>query len=204
MSRTAKHWQRGDLAPARELTSVDGSRVVLPDPSQNMHLQFRRFAGCPVCDLHLRSIARRHDEIEAAGVREVVVFHSTAEELRRHGAHELPFAVIADPAKRLYAEFGVESAPRALLDPRAWIPLVRAIAASSWRMVLGKSKPPASYQEHGRLGLPADLLIGRDGRVLAAKYGEYVYDQWSADELLVHARMATVPELSEVRVAPSA
>ncbi|WP_258958033.1 hypothetical protein [Streptomyces leeuwenhoekii] len=32
--------------------------------------------------------------------------------------------------------------------------------------------------------LPADFLIASDGRVLAAKYGEHVYDQWSVDELL--------------------
>ncbi|WP_030429602.1 hypothetical protein [Allokutzneria albata] len=38
-------------------------------------------------------------------------------------------------------------------------------------------------QEGGRLGLPADFLIDRDGRVLAEKHGEHAYDQWSADEL---------------------
>jgi hypothetical protein len=37
-------------------------------------------------------------------------------------------------------------------------------------------------EEH--LGLPADFLIGPDGRVLAARYGKYVDDQWSVDELL--------------------
>jgi hypothetical protein len=28
----------------------------------------RRFAGCPICNLHLREIARRHDELVAAGI----------------------------------------------------------------------------------------------------------------------------------------
>lgn len=81
-----------------------------------------------MCHLHLRSVVRRHGEIEAAGVREVVVFHSPAEELRVH-TDGLPFAVVADPDKRLYAEFGVESAPRALLSPRAWGPVAGAGAA---------------------------------------------------------------------------
>jgi len=44
---------------------------------------------------------RRHDEITAAGVREVVVFHSPAVELREH-VTGLPFAVVPDPSKGLY------------------------------------------------------------------------------------------------------
>jgi hypothetical protein len=37
---------------------------------------------------------------------------------------------------------------------------------------------------NGNLGLPADVLIAADGRIVAAKYGEHAYDQWSVDELL--------------------
>ncbi|MEU9441957.1 peroxiredoxin-like family protein [Streptomyces sp. NPDC048304] len=158
----------------------------MPDPDRLVHLQFRRFAGCPVCNLHLRSFVRRHAETEAAGVREVVVFHSPAEELRQHTAG-LPFAVVADPDKRLYTEFGVESAPRALLDPRVWGPIVRAVLRSSWAILRGRERPPASRQQGGRLGLPADFLIATDGTVLAAKYGAHAYDQWEVAELLERA-----------------
>ncbi|MFJ3617339.1 AhpC/TSA family protein [Streptomyces iakyrus] len=136
-----------------------------------------------MCHLHLRSVVRRHAEIEAAGVREVVVFHSPAEELLRHTA-DLPFAVVADPGKRLYAEFGVESAPRALLSPRAWGPVVGAVLRGGWEVLRGRERLPATRQPGGRLGLPADFLIGTDGRILAAKYGEHVYDQWPVDEIL--------------------
>ncbi len=45
------------------------------------------------------------------------MFHSTDDELRRY-VDDLPFAVVGDPDKALYAEFGVGSAPRAVLDPR--------------------------------------------------------------------------------------
>ena len=43
---------------------------------------------------------------------------------------------------------------------------------------------PARHPTGGRLGLPADFLIAGDGRVVARKYGEHVYDQWPVDELL--------------------
>ncbi|MET8833764.1 peroxiredoxin-like family protein [Micromonospora sp. NPDC004540] len=176
----------GTVVTRRQLTTVTGPEVAVPDPERLVHLQFRRFAGCPVCNLHLRSIVRRHAEIEAAGVREVVLFHSPADELREHVA-ALPFAVVADPDRRLYREFGVESAKRSLLDPRAWWPILRAVARSGWGYLRGRERPPSATPHGGRLGLPADFLLAPDGRVLAAKHGEHVYDQWSVDELLALA-----------------
>jgi hypothetical protein len=165
------------------LTNVNGEPVPVPDPELLVHLQFRRFAGCPVCNLHLRSIVARHDEIRVAGVREVVVFHSSAASLREH-AGDLPFDVIADPGKHLYREYGVESSPRALLNPRAWPVIVRAVARAL-PAVLRKEKPaPPASPEGGRLGLPGDFLIAPDGRVIASKHGRHAGDQWSVDELL--------------------
>ncbi len=176
---------RGTLLRPRELVSVAGDSIQIPDPKSFVHLQFRRFAGCPICNVHLRSIIRRHDEIVAAGIREVVVFHSTAEELRRHVV-DFPFAVVADPDKVLYAEFGVRSSARALLDPRALAPLLGpTIRQLSTR---GSEAPANRDPTGGRLGLPADFLIGRGGRVVACKHGTHAYDQWSVDEALAHAR----------------
>ncbi|MFI8514588.1 peroxiredoxin-like family protein [Streptomyces sp. NPDC085460] len=182
----------GDAVPVRTLTPVTGPPLAVPDPGGAVHVQFRRFAGCPVCNLHLRSVARRHAEIERAGVREVVLFHSPAEELREHVAH-LPFPVVADPGKELYAEFGVEAHRRALLDPRGWPGIVRGVLAGTVELLRGRGRLPASSQPGGRIGLPADFLIAPDGRILAVKYGEHIDDQWSVDELLAHAAGRGVP-----------
>lgn len=105
----------GDRLAEREFHTITGATVHLPAPDRITHLQFRRYATCPLCNLHLRTITQRHDEILAAGIREIVVFHSPADELLEYQA-ELPFAVIADPDKHLYRDFGVEAAPRALLN----------------------------------------------------------------------------------------
>jgi hypothetical protein len=163
--------------PDRELVAISGAHVPVPDPDRLVHLQFRRFAGC------LRSVVQRHDEITAAGVREVVVFHSSAEDLREHVA-DLPFEVIPDPDKVLYREFGVESAPRALLHPKAWPTIVLAVWRTMSDVRRNRRPAPPKKPPGGRFGLPGDFLIAPDGRVLASRLGRHVYDQWSVDELL--------------------
>ena len=175
------------VIPTRQLATVSGPPVPVPDPDRLVHLQFRRFAGCPVCNLHLRSFARRNGEVTAAGVREVVVFHSPAEELRPHVA-DLPFAAVADPGRRLYTEFGVESASRALLDPRAWPAIVWGVLTSLWGIVRHRRPAPSLNPHGGRFGLPADFLVGTGGRILAVKYGQHADDHWTVDELLALSR----------------
>ncbi|WP_422734885.1 peroxiredoxin-like family protein [Micromonospora sp. WMMD558] len=177
----------GRRIPARTLTAVAGGEIRLPDPDGLLHLQFRRFAGCPICNLHLRSVVRRHDEITAAGVREVVFFHSPADELLPY-AEELPFPLVADPERRFYREFGVEAGPRSLLDPRAWRAILLGVVLDVVAVLRRRQRPPRLRQPAGRLGLPADLLVAADGRVLAARYGAHADDQWSVDELLAAVR----------------
>ena len=176
----------GSVVSARELTGVSGEAVPIPDPNRLVHLQFRRFAGCPICNVHLQSIVRRHDEIADAGIREVVVFHSTDDELRQY-VGDLPFAVIGDPVKALYAEFGVGSSPRSVLDPRAVPPTLAAMARPGYWRNRGGKPVTNPHPTGGHLGLPADFLIARDGRVLACKRGTHANDQWSVDEVLAHA-----------------
>lgn len=172
----------GDSVLPRELTTIGADRIRLPAAEGLTHLQFRRFAGCPVCNVHLRSVARRHDELVAAGIGEVAVFHSPAETMLPHHA-ELPFAAVADPCRALYAEFGVESSPKANLHPRVW---TTPLKWQSWSVVVsglragGKPGPRGD----GMLGLPADFLIDPAGKVLAAHYGRHAGDHWPVDEVL--------------------
>jgi len=175
------------VVPPRELVTIQGQTVSIPPPDRLVHLQFRRFAGCPVCNLHLQSFVRRMDEIVSMGIHEVVIFHSSIDDLL-HYERDLPLAVIADPDKRLYGEFGVERSPRALLDPRAWMPIARAVLHSVLQTFREGRPVPPVMPHGGSLGMPADFLIASDGRVLALKYGRHADDQWSVDELLALVR----------------
>ena len=176
----------GDTITARVLTTIRAQAVPVPDPERLTHLQFRRYAGCPICNLHLRSVARRHDDIRAAGIREVVVFHSPVEDMLPHQG-DLPFAAVADPERLLYAEFGVETSRRAVIHPRAW---TTPLHPSVYPVVLrGLRNGGSPGPQHGEtvLGLPADFLIDPAGRVAAVRYGRHANDQWSVDELIALA-----------------
>ena len=171
---TTPRIQMGDVIEWLEVEAVSKECVSIPADFILTHLQFRRFAGCPVCTLHLRSFVRRHDELKTRGIREVVVFHSSREALLEHHA-EFPFALVADPERRLYRKFGVERTLGSLLNPAAWPAIVRG--ALSTKTVLPERTLTA-------FALPADFLIASDGRVLARKYGRHADDQWSVDEVL--------------------
>lgn len=178
-----KKFQPRDVLADRTLTTIRDERIPLLAPDRLTHLQFRRFAGCPICNIHLRAVAKRHDELVDAGLREVVVFHSSAEHMRPHQG-ELPFAAIADPQKKLYREFGVETSRRSVLHPRAWS---TPLNWRSWVVVIKGLRAggfPGPPRGESILGLPADFLIAPDGRIVAAKYGEHANDQWSVTELL--------------------
>ncbi|HEY2791009.1 MAG TPA: AhpC/TSA family protein, partial [Micromonosporaceae bacterium] len=84
----------GETIAPRVLTTIRDETVSVPDPQNYVHMQFRRYAGCPICNLHLRSVARRHDDIQAAGIRTVAIFHSPAADMLPHQG-DLPFAVVA-------------------------------------------------------------------------------------------------------------
>ena len=174
-----KQLHAGDTFPATRSRNIHGAEVVLPDTKTTwVHLQFRRFAGCPICNLHLHSFVARAAEIKAAGIREIVVFHSSnAALLPFQGS--FPFDVIGDPEKKLYAEFGVESSVFSVLNPAAWPAMFKGQAL--------KDRPQGD-PEGGPFGLPADLLIRSDGKVAASHYGRHAYDQWSVDELLALAK----------------
>lgn len=86
----------------------------------------------------------------------------------------MPFATVADLEKHYYKKFGVETSWLASLHPKA---LWAAIQGISIGMI-------GTKMENGPVGLPADILIDREGTVLAVKYGTHADDQWEVQELL--------------------
>ena len=167
-----------DIVPATTLESVSGGTIELPDPSRLVHLQLRRFVDCPICNTHIAELRKRAREIGAAGIKEVIVFHSSAKAIRSY-QKDLPFALVGDPKKALYKKFGVKASLR-FLSLKALGAAMRGVAHGHFGLRLSS----------GPMGLPGDFLIEPSGQIRAAKYGTHAYDQWSVDELLALAKGA--------------
>ena len=170
-------FQPGDMLPATVMQAVTGHAINLPDPKRLVHLQFRRFVDCPICNTHIAEFRRRSREIESAGVREVIVFHSSAKSIRSH-QRNVPFVMVSDPRKVLYKEFGVETS-LGFISLKALGAAIRGMAHGHFGL---------RFAGGGPLGLPADFLIAPSGQIDAVKYGADAYDQWSVDELLTLAQ----------------
>jgi peroxiredoxin len=166
----------GDILPPMVMEAVNGEAISLPDPTRIVHLQFRRFVDCPICNTHIAEFRKRAREIEAAGVREVIVFHSSPQSIRSY-QKDVPFLMVGDRQKVLYEKFGVESS-FGFMSLKAFGAAVRGMAHGHFGL------RPAG----GPLGLPADFLIAPSGRIDAVKYGTDAYDQWSVDQLLKLAK----------------
>lgn len=174
MSMSTTRMILGAVLQPFNLASLAHGSIRLPDPKRYTHLQFRRFAGCPVCNFHLRQVAKGVSRLEDAGIQTVAFFHSSAELMRPHqGA--LPFPVVADPQRHWYRAFGVERSALAVVHPRV---VLSAFAG----LVTARSNPFAGGSEQG--GLPADFLIAPNGTLVALKYGAHADDQWSLDEII--------------------
>jgi AhpC/TSA family len=187
----------GLTVPALLVHTIHGKLVTVPDVgARYVHLQFRRFAGCPVCNFHLHTLNRRRADIAAAGIHEVVFFHSSRDEMLKYQA-QLPFDCVADPDKLIFRQWGVEASWFAPLHP-----------AVLWNGLRGLLVTRRLYKraENGIFGLPADFLVDAQGRLLAANYGAHADDHWDVDELLQLAAQftaSTAPKIAPLLPATS-
>lgn len=173
-SLSPRKLKAGEKFPVASLTTTKGKELSIPVAGAKFtHVQFRRFAGCPICNTHIASLRAAANQLQELGIYEVLFFHSTTGEVQSFH-NDLPFDTIADPGKDFYRLVGAEKSLFASLHPSAlWAAVVSTIKGRIGLKMTG-----------GPFGLPAEFLVASDGRILAAKYGRHAYDQWSVDELV--------------------
>lgn len=169
-----KKLTRGTQLKPYQLLDIHGQPINIPESGRWTHIQFRRYSGCAVCNLHLHSFITRHNELAASHIQEVVVFNSTPERILAD-LPQSPLRLISDVDKHLYTQFGVGTAVMAVFNPAVWIPAMRGAAQFGVRL---------PRDEETSWGLPADFLIDEEGKIVAVHYGKHANDQWSLDQLL--------------------
>lgn len=156
----------GSQAPQFETEDIHGKRVALSDYSHDkVMLCFFRYAGCPFCNLSFDQILHYYPRYEGQGLKIIAFFQSPKEHvLRRYGNVKSSVSVIADPDRKIYDLFGVESdvkkAWRSLINIPVWL-----------KVTVGKHFPQGAID--GDLFLmPAQFLIGPPQfTIYVANYG---------------------------------
>jgi peroxiredoxin len=169
--------REGDFVPPLQLTDIHGGAVALPSRSSRyVHLQFRRYAGCPVCNLHMRTMTKSAKLFTDAGIQSVVIVASEDKPLLETMGG-FPFQVVADPAKRIYEQFGVGTSPMAVLAPAAMGSAMKSLVSGGGGLLTGANAD-------NLLILPAEFLVGPSGKIVACKYARHAADHWGPYELL--------------------
>ncbi len=165
----------GDRAPAAVLEALDGSRLDCSRPGGPVVVSFTRYAGCPVCQLHVARIAAAMPEFRARSCGVWMVFQSTPARLQAAMAEWQPgFAAVADPTARLYDAFGAAASLAGYVHPRSLLALGRATVAG---------------KRHGRFEgretqMPADFVLDHAGGIILAHQGRDVGDDTPVAALL--------------------
>ncbi len=157
----------GTAAPDFETKDSQGERLKLSEVPGKKWLAFFRYASCPLCNLQVNKILRRHDELKAKGLTVIAVFQSTAASMAESvGKQAPPFALVPDPEEKLYALYGVEASLGAFLSPRNAGRMAKALAKG---FMPGKKEGTATR-------VPADFLIDGEQKIKKAFYGEVIAD----------------------------
>ena len=151
--------------------TVDGDAVSLAQfAGKPLLLMFFRYASCPMCNLRLHDVAQQYARLQERGLVALAFFHSSASSIRAHAAvRHYPFSLIADPEFRVYSLYAVETSwPRLLLSvarPSFYMDWLRSLRHRFWGGVAWQMAT-----------MPADFLIGPDGRIVEAYYGRDIGD----------------------------
>lgn len=157
---------------------VDGHPVSLEQfRGHPVLLMFFRYASCPMCNLRLHDFAREYPRLQARGLSAVAFFHSSAEAIQKNaGRRHYPFPLVPDPDQEIYRTFGVRTSwggfLKSMVLPSFYRDWIRSIRHGFWG---GADTQMAT--------MPADFLVGPDGRLLLVHYGRDIGEHLSLPDV---------------------
>jgi len=167
----------GSIAPNFTVQAAGGYTVDLAAlRGRTVLLKFYRFATCPVCNLHMHRFINDYGKLQALGLTTVVLYHSPADKLANENIDQPPFDLVADPEKRIFRAFGVETGLAGMFS--------FAVMRDYYRALRAGFEPGMFTSDGGITGNPADFLIDADGRIAYAHYGRHYADSLDADQVV--------------------
>ncbi|MEO7003773.1 MAG: peroxiredoxin-like family protein [Ktedonobacterales bacterium] len=162
----------GQLAPQFTMQDITGKQVSLAQyRGRKILVSFNRAAVCPLCNLRTWHMIHRYPEYRWRGLEVIAFFESSPQRTHQYlDQFQAPYPIIADLDHKVYSQYGLENSLLGVLRGR----LARGsdyreasqhnINAGNVRSVLHAGGAIAR--------MPADFLIGPDGRIAVAYYGK--------------------------------
>lgn len=154
----------GQPAPAFATVDVAGKKQALEAyRGKRVLLCFFRYAACVFCNLRNHDMLERFPAWQQRGLVVLAFFESPAESVKAYvGQQGLPWPLIADPERAIYAKYGVTAK-----DPSPGMHAAGRLG-EVWRgrqLGLLNNKP-----EGEQALLPAEFMVEPDGKVHEAYY----------------------------------
>lgn len=162
--------QSGEPAKPFTVTDIFGKPIGLQDyAGRKLMLSFYRYASCPLCNLRVHQLSLRCEEFKAKGLSLLAFFQSPETSIRQYvGRQDAPFPIVADPERRIYRLYAVES---------SWVGFFTAGVTRLPHLLQAAAKGFRPGKMEGRIALvPADFLIGPDLTIETAYYGQDIGD----------------------------
>ncbi|MFX1386918.1 MAG: peroxiredoxin-like family protein [Promethearchaeota archaeon] len=105
-----KDIEEGDKAPLFKLESFNAGTIDLAEyiRDQKIVLIFSRYFGCPICQLDLKNLLERKNEIENKGAKILYITQSGEKVAQEYIEKEnIDFPVIPSSKEELYKEYGL-------------------------------------------------------------------------------------------------
>jgi thioredoxin-dependent peroxiredoxin len=99
------------IAPVFHLKDIYGRMIDLNQyKSKRIFIGFFRHAGCPFCNLRVHALTKVYEQLKSQ-MEMIFFFESKENVLLRSTFHKevSPIPLIADPAKKMYEAYGIES-----------------------------------------------------------------------------------------------
>lgn len=168
------------IAPAFETTDVFDMPFSLSDNNKGkkVFLVFMRFAGCPVCNLHVNQLLKNADRFKKKNINVVIVYESSKSIMLDYlQGEKYPFTFIADPENTLYKLYSVEKSLVKLLSS-----LFKGMMA---KVIAGKKLYKKKITDDGKVTrMEAEFLIDETGKISIAHYAEFLGDNVQLNDLL--------------------
>lgn len=173
------------IAPAFKLKDIFDRTIDLEEyKDKKVFIGFFRHAGCPFCNLRVHALTKVHQELKAKGLEMIFFFESKGNVLLRSIFHKevSPIPLIADPEKKWYDAYGLESSGYKSAVSHITSFVQTAFKASAAGVPIHMMADGESIKT-----MPAEFLLDKGLIVKEVHYSERLNDRLSMDRIRAFA-----------------